>query len=400
MEKRILVVNKYYYPRGGDCVCTINLESLLKSKGYQVAIYSMSYDTNIHSDYQDYFASKVDFAGGLSNKINAVKRIFGMGDIVDSFKRILKDFHPDIVHFNNIHSYLSPVIVKMAHEYGAKVVWTLHDYKLLCPSYACLRDGEPCELCYLNKNNVLKYKCMKGSLMASTLAYFEAKKWNKKSLESWTDTFICPSQFMANKMASGGFQKLKVLCNFIDPIKLSLIKQLSNNNREDYCIYVGRLSREKGIETILEAISSTNIHIKIAGTGPLKDLLMGKYKNSQNIEFLGHLDAESVIKLLASAKFSIVASECYENNPLSVIESLCAGTPVIGTNIGGIPELLNSQNGIITEPKNPKMLAESINIAYEKCWDYDSIKRNAIKAFSPDSHFEKLERIYNDITTK
>lgn len=395
MGKRILVVNKFYYPRGGDCVCTINLERLLLDKGHTVGIFSMNYSENNPSEFSSFFASNVDFGGGIGNKINAVKRILGYGDIKESFSKILNSFKPDVVHFNNIHSYLSPVIVKMAHEYGAKVVWTLHDYKLICPAYNCLRNNEPCELCYNNKSNVLKNKCMKGSLVASVLAYIEAKKWDRKSLEKWTDTFICPSEFMNKQMHKGGFAKLKTICNFIDPKKLETVKNLSTNVTEDYFIYVGRLSNEKGIETLLEATKETNYKLKIAGGGPLKEELEQKYKDCKNIEFLGHCDAESVANLLSKAKFSVVPSEWYENNPLSVIEALCAGTPVVGTNIGGIPELINTYNGIIVEPKNGKMLKEAIENAYKYNWNRDKIKEDAIKSFSPDTYYDKIIKLYS-----
>ena len=156
MNKKVLLVNKFYYPRGGDCVCTLNLERLLKEKGYDVTIYAMDYPENIACESSKYFASQIDFSGGIKNKLQAVKRTLGMGDIKQSFKKMLDDFCPDIVHLQNIHSYLSPVLAKMAKDGGCKVVWTLHDYKLLCPSYSCLRDGEPCELCFNDKSQVLK----------------------------------------------------------------------------------------------------------------------------------------------------------------------------------------------------------------------------------------------------
>ena len=138
--KRVLIVNKFYYARGGDCVCTLNLEKLLKSQGYEVAVYAMNYPENISSEWAGYFASEVSFSGGVKNKIAAAKRLLGCGDIVKSFKKILDDFRPEVVHLQNIHSYLSPILAKIAKERGVKVVWTLHDYKLLCPSYSCLRD--------------------------------------------------------------------------------------------------------------------------------------------------------------------------------------------------------------------------------------------------------------------
>ena len=178
MAKRILIVNKFYYSRGGDCIYALNLERMLQQHGYEVAVFSMQYPENEDSRYGRYFAPQVDFAGGIGAKIAAVKRILGVGDVVARFKQLLSDFKPDVVHLNNIHSYLSPVVGEIAKKAGCRVVWTLHDYKLLCPSYACLRNGESCELCFTDKSSVLRTRCMKGSLAASAVAYVEAWYWN------------------------------------------------------------------------------------------------------------------------------------------------------------------------------------------------------------------------------
>lgn len=393
--KRVLIVNKFYYNRGGDCVCAINLENLLTRKGHQVAVFAMQYNDNIPSEYSDYFASEVSFAGGISSKLNAAKRIFGRGDIRQQFARLLNDFKPDIVHIHNIHSYLSPVVAKMAKDFGAKVVWTMHDYKLLCPAYTCLRQGETCELCFSSKNHVLKNKCMKGSTVASCLAYAEAKYWNRSKLEQYTDTFICPSRFMLSKMSQGGFGHLSHLCNFIDPVKSELFASLPVNGNRDYCLYIGRLSCEKGVETMLKAVSSLGYTLKIAGGGPLLEELKQQYSDNSNIQFLGHQNAQSVATLLAGARFSIVPSEWYENNPLSVIESLCAGTPVVGTDIGGIPELITPDNGIIALPKNESSLTNAIRQAWENEWNYNAIKTEAATNFSAEKYYSSLIQVYN-----
>ncbi|MDY5259764.1 MAG: glycosyltransferase, partial [Sodaliphilus sp.] len=158
MALKILLVNKFYYPRGGDCVVMMNTESLLLSAGYEVAVYAMQYPETVDSPYKKYFASEVKFAGGLGEKVNGLKRTLGMGDITESFTKLLDDFQPDVVHLHNIHSYLSPVLGQIAHSRGIRVVWTLHDYKLLCPSYSCMRDARPCELCYTQKCGVLKHR--------------------------------------------------------------------------------------------------------------------------------------------------------------------------------------------------------------------------------------------------
>lgn len=396
-KKRVLIANKFYYPRGGDCIVAMNLERLLKEQGHDVAVYAMQYPENVDSGWNDYYASQVDFAGSMNNKLNAAKRLLGWGDIKASFNKILDDFMPEIVHLHNIHSYLSPVLSQLAKRRGCRVLWTLHDYKLVCPSYACLLDGKPCEKCLSNsKMQVLKNRCMKGSLAASTMAYIESLKWNRKVLEKSTDAFICPSQFMANKMQQDGFDtsKLHVVCNHIDPEKQRLYDSI-NTEREDYYAYVGRISSEKGVATLLSVASQLPYTLKVAGHGPLRQQLEEQYAGCNNIEFLGYQNAQQVAQLLSKARFSIVPSEWYENNPLSVIESLCAGTPVVGALIGGIPELLNENNGITFASGSREELATAITSAFERQWNHNDIKADSSLQFSPSEHLKHILSIYN-----
>ena len=396
-KKRILIANKFYYPRGGDCIVAMNLERLLKELGHEVAVFAMQYSENVDSGWNSYYAPQVDFAGSLGNKLNAAERLMGWGDIKASFNKILDDFRPDIVHLHNIHSYLSPILAKLAKRRGCQVVWTLHDYKLVCPSYACLLDGKPCEKCIgRGKMHVLKNRCMKGSLAASAMAYIEALKWNRNVLDQYVDTFICPSQFMASKMKKDGFdtEKLHVVCNHIDPEKLLLYDSL-NIEREDYYVYVGRLSAEKGVETLLNVASQLPHTLKLAGDGPLRKQLEEQYASCKNIEFLGHQNSQQVATLLSKARFSVVPSEWYENNPLSVIESLCAGTPVVGARIGGIPELIDESNGIIFTSGIRAELKAAIEQAFAREWEYDAIKECSNKRFSPNEHLNQVLSIYN-----
>lgn len=397
MAQRILLVNKFYYPRGGDCVVMMNTESLLLSAGYEVAVFAMQYPGTVDSPYKKYFAPEVDFGGSVSQKIHGLKRTLGMGDITTAFARLLDDFAPDVVHLHNIHSYLSPVLAQMAHKRGIRVVWTLHDYKLLCPAYTCTRGGKPCELCFTSKAGMLKHRCMKGSLAASAIAWLEAKKWSRRTLEQCTDAFICPSEFMAEKMRQGGFseQKLRVVCNFIDPKKLELLRSTSGTDRQAYYCYVGRLSEEKGVRTLLEAASRLKHELRIAGSGPLADELKAKYADCPHIHFLGHLDATEVASLLSHARCSVMPSEWYENNPLGVIESLCAGTPVVGAEIGGIPELIGADTGITFASGSTEALTTAIEMAMSRPWHHSAIKSSSISRFAPESHLKLLANIYN-----
>lgn len=398
MVKRVLLVNKFYYPRGGDCVVVLNTETLLRENGVEAQVFAMEYPQNLPAQYQDRFASRVSFNGGFGEQWRAMSRTLGKGDVRSCFEAVLDDFKPDVVHLHNVHSYLSPIVGALAHKRGIRVVWTLHDYKLLCPRYDCLLNDKPCEKCFTGpKMNVLLHKCMKGSLPASGVAWLEALKWNRRTLEENTDVFICPSEFMAVKMKEGGFNpdKIKVLNNFIDPVKLQQYQGIDiNAPREDYYCFVGRLSTEKGISDLVEVASKLPYKLKIAGSGRLEPSLRIRYADAPNIEFLGMLGAAEVAQLLAKARFSVAPSQWYENNPLSVVESLCAGTPVAGSHMGGIPELIDSSNGIVFQPFDKETLATAINMSMAREWDHASIARQAMERFSPSTHIHTL---MNDI---
>lgn len=392
---RVLIVNKFYYPRGGDCVCAMSLERLLRERGHQTAVFAMDYPDNIATDFNQYYAPEVSFSGGIGGKLAAARRIFGGAGVKAAFARLLSDFKPDVVHFNNIHSYLSPVIVEMAKRFGARTVWTMHDYKLVCPSYSCLNGGEVCEQCISgSKRGVYTNRCMKGSRAASLLAWMEAEYWDAKRLERATDCFICPSEFMASKMRQGGFddKKIRVVCNFVDPDKVKDTK--ISTERSDYYTYVGRLSREKGVETLLKAAVQFQIPLKIVGGGPLTDDLEARFGRCDNIEFLGHQNAEQVKTLLSQARFSVMPSECYDNNPLSVIESLCMGTPVVGARIGGIPELIKPGNGLLFRSGSVDSLANNIASAWEQTFDYADIAKQSLPRFSAERYLKEVMEIY------
>ena len=391
--ERVLLVNKFYYNRGGDCVVTLNTEQLLREHGHEVAVFSMRYPRNFSHAWEHCFASEVRFDGPMADKFKALVRTMGRGDIKSAVSRVLYDFNPDVVHLHNVHSYLSPLIARYAHERGCRVVWTLHDYKLLCPSYACLRGGKPCERCLGHKWHVLTGRCMKGSLAGSAIAWLEALKWSRKRLERYVDTFICPSQFMADKMAQGGFDrsKLLVLNNFVTQLPGDA---LPTAEREDYYCYVGRLSPEKGVDTLLQAASCLPHRLVVAGGGPMEQELREKYARCSNIEFRGRLSHKQVADLLSRARLSVIPSEWYENNPMGVIESLCAGTPVAGADMGGIPELIDDESGVIFPAGQVNALMDAISMAMLHRWDNAAIAHAARARFSDETHYQRLLSIY------
>lgn len=398
---RILLANKFYYPRGGDCIYTLNLESLLKKHGHEIGIFSMDYPRNIDTPWNKYFPSEVKFR--LSPTIiDSFLRPFGTKDVANKFNALLDDFNPDVVHLNNIHSQLSPIIAEIAHQRGIKVIWTLHDYKLLCPKYDCMRNnGMSCNDCFANPNlpdktlkkNVLKNKCLKNSYVASFLGYREALKWNRERLEKSTDAYICPSQFLASKMSEGGFisSKLHVHTNFINVEKCNG----KNSPKEDYYCYVGRLSKEKGIKTLIAAANQLPYKLYVIGKGPIYNEI--KAISKSHIELLGQKNWEDLKAIEQKARFSVIASEALENNPLSVIESKCLGTPVLGARIGGIPELIEEGvNGMTFESGNIQDLVSKIETMMHHHFDYEQISEEAKAIYSDDEYYRFLMNLYNN----
>lgn len=391
---KILLANKFYYRRGGDCIYMLNLEKLLKAHGHEVAVFAMDYPENLDTPWKKYFPKNM-------SKLMAFTRPFGAHEVKSTFKKLLDDFKPDVVHLNNVHTQLSPVMAELAHQRGIKVVWTLHDYKLLCPRYDCLKNGNTiCETCFNgDKKACLDNKCMKGSKLASFIGYKEAVVWNRERLEACTDVFICPSQFMADKMVQGGFSKSKMqtLCNFIDVEKCKFSSTDGTDytddvellpKKEDYYCFIGRLSHEKGAKTLIEAANQLPYKLVIIGGGPLMEEL--KSVAHTNIKFVGFKQWDDIKQLVGKARFSVIPSEWYENNPLSVIEAQCLGTPVLGANIGGIPELTDYtfSSGNIAD----------LRLKIEKMWnsklDYQQIASDAQHRYDAETYYDKLINIY------
>lgn len=389
---KVLVANKFWYRRGGDCIYAINLERLLRENGNQTAVFAMRHPENIQTAYDEYFPSEISFNGAKS-MLGTAARSLGLGEVRTKFIKLLDDFRPDVVHLNNIHTQLSPVLAEIAHKRGIKVVWTLHDYKLLCPRYDCRQNsGVLCEECFNRKFPVLKHRCMKDSLPASVLAYVEAIVWNRKRLERYVDKFICPSEFIRGKMIQGGFNpdKLVHLCNFIDVDKCL---RDDYDNRMDYCCYVGRLSQEKGVKTLIATANELQGRkFVIVGDGPMREELQASA--GTNIEFVGRKNWSEIKEIVGKAKFTVIPSECYENNPLSVIESECLGTPVLGANIGGIPELIDETCGKTFKSGNLDDLKESIEYMFKTEFNGNNVAKIYGVEYNAESYLHKLLKIY------
>lgn len=395
---KVLIVSKFFYSRGGADLVAMTTRELLRGAGHEVQVFAMDYPDNIKLPEQSTWPAEIDFNGSLTKKISAFVRLMGLGDVASRFRKVLKDFRPDVVHCHNIHSYLSPVVVTLSHQSGARTVWTIHDLKLVCPAYLGRRpDGTLCTDCVDGRSNLMKYNCLKGSRLASFMALLESIRWNRGKLDSATDCFIAPSEFMKSMLVRGGFSesKIRVLHNCISPDKLRpMLSEPRQEPAEPYFTYIGRLSAEKGVKTLVLAAKRAGVRVLIGGDGPMRTELEELARGSK-IEFLGNLDAKRVGRLLRDAAASVMPSECFENNPLSVIESLCAGTPVIGAKIGGIPELIEpGVSGEHFPSGSVNTLAAKLATFNAEAYDREAISRRAINEFSEQTHLENLLKIY------
>jgi glycosyltransferase involved in cell wall biosynthesis len=397
---KILLVNKFYYPRGGDCIYTLELEKLLTEKNHEVAVFAMQHPENLPSKYSQFFPSEAVFL--LSNKkriIETILRPFGTLEVKSKFNSLLDHFKPEVVHLNNVHTQISPIIAKLAHKRKIPVVWTLHDYKLLCPASAFLENnGSICDTCLKSPTDVFKKACIKGSKFASLIGYFEAKMWNRKKLQLYANAFIAPSKFMKHKMEQGGYASKKIvqLYNFANNDKFTdqIIKERNNE-----VVYVGRISIEKGVETLCKSFEKIkDARLIIIGDGPLRKELEQKYA-SDNIRFMGFQSWQVIKEKLSKSAFLIIPSQWYENNPLTIIEALALGTPVLGANIGGIPELIEEKvNGMVFNSRHVRDLEKQIQamLVYKK-WDYQRIQSDAKENFSGSNYYITLIKLYNQV---
>ena len=388
---KILLANKFYYRRGGDCIYTMNLEKMLKEKGHEVAVFAMQYPENEESEWSKYWPSNM-------TKLKAFTRPFGDGEVRRKFGMLLDDFKPDVVHLNNIHTQLSPVIAKMAHERGIRVVWTLHDTKLVCPCYTCTREGQWCTECYTDEKAVIKHRCMPGGLPGAIIGYREMMKWNREVLEEYTDLFLPPSQFMMDTCVEGGYspEKFRVLCNFIDVEKVPQTTRISQLKGE-YYVYLGRVNEVKGVRTLCKAAAQLDKQLIVIGDGPLsEELRMKSEESGAPIEFKGQMQWEEFMPILRGARFMVLPAEWSENNPLTVIESQSLGTPVLGARIGGIPELIEEgTSGMTFTSGNVEDLKDKILKMFEHEFDYYAIAKNAIERYSSEAYYQKLITYYH-----
>ncbi len=414
----ILLVNNFYYNRGGDCTYMFSLKEMLEDRGHNVSIFSMNHPLNYESDYSKYFVSYINYEEEVRTKsvgsaLKVAKRTIYSSEARNNMKALIEMEKPDIVHIQNLHHHITPSIFRVLEKERIPIIWTLHDYSVICPNTSFLAHGKICEKCKKRRYFwPLIIKCKKNSFAASTMAAFESAAHLLMRFSDSVNYFISPSMFLRDKLIEYGFEKGKIihLNNFINFTS----GQNDTDADEKYFMYLGRLSGEKGIKTLIDAsiriFSSENSNhekfskfkLKILGDGPIKPDMMSyvKSKNAEDkIEFLGHKTHEEAMKILSGSQFLVIPSEWYENFPYSVLESFSLGKPVIASRIGGIPELVkNWETGLLFNPGDSEMLVLKMEFFLshpEKARAIGDVARKFMHGeINSDNHYSQLMNIY------
>lgn len=381
---RVLLVNKFHYRKGGSETYYFGVAEALRQLGHEVFFFAMEDEKNYPCEQAKYFVSHSDYSG----KTSAVQKLKDGASLIYSFEAkkkfeaLLEVVKPDVIHLNLVHRQLTFSILDAPYlkKHHVPVVFTSHDYIMVCPCYTMVNgEGNNCNECLEGTfEPCVRHRCVKDSKAKSLLAKAEADflRWHK-SYEK-IDCIIAPSRFMRDKLVQGGIAADKVvyLQNFLTDSQVETGRTVYNPNKFDtndpYLIFFGRLSKEKGVLTLVRAFVAalgqlpSDWKLKLVGDGPQREEIEALIAQEgpeakERIELLGYRSGEELQRLVADARLSVMPSEWRENMPYSGMESLAAGTPIIGSSMGGIPELvLEGETGFLFEGGNERELASSI----------------------------------------
>lgn len=386
------MVHNFYKQSGGEDNVFFNEYNLLISKGHEVKKYSVSNES----------INESNFIGKAITGLNSVWSLKSY----KHFCELLDKFRPDIVHFHNFFPLISPSAYKACKKYNIPVIQTIHNYRLLCPAGTFMRNGEVCELClHGSLANAVRHRCYRDSI-AQTLPVVAMIETNKL-IGTWdkdVDKYICLSEFAKNKFVEGGFseEKIKVKPNFYNGDKEKV-----NFTRKKTFVFVGRISKEKGLEYLLKSWElidkSFEFELIIIGDGPEKERLSKQYEDYSDIVFLGKQPADVVMRHVSETRALIVPSIWYEGFPMTIVEAFSKGTPVIASDIGTMSEIIeDGKNGLKFEVKKEKKLQRAIeqfmlmtNAELKEI--ILSTEKNYTNKYSKEINYLQLMNIYNEV---
>jgi Glycosyltransferase len=385
---KILMVNKFLYPKGGAELYMFKLGNQLKALGNMVEYFGMQDEKNIVGNNANSYAPNIDYHKQNKKRVKLALSTIHSRESCRQIAEVLDTFSPDVVHLNNINFQITPAIIYEIGKRNIPVVQTVHDVQIACPCHRFYIDHKQqiCEECNGGKYwKCVKNKCLQNSFLKSIVAAIESYYYHTRKTYNMVDMYICPSKFITQQIIRAGIDEKKavIMQNFGDDTIAEIIKEKSPK----YVLYFGRLSHEKGIKTLLDVFKNNNdIDIKIAGSGPLEEEVKRVANSNSNITYIGFKTGSELRKIIQNAQFSLCTSECHENSPLSILESEALGTPVVTSELGGLKELVEEgETGRVFKAGDK----EQLTLVVRQLWEDEA----AIKQMSENCLKKKLYKI-------
>jgi len=372
---KILLINYHYFIHGGPDRYFFNIKRLLEKEGHAVIPFSFGYDETYETPYRHYFPIPISGKGtfllenlnlSLQKKLAYTAKMFVNRDVERKFVEVMERERPDIVCSIYLSSSFLPKILQIAKSrFGVPVVYRLSDFHMFCPSYLFYRDGQVCTECVDRLSAAIRHRCVQGSFPSSVLRVLQMKCIRTWGWYDSVDAFVCPSRLMQQQLVDGGFPAEKV--HWVPTFAPDLHGPMKNG-RAPYILYFGKVTQEKGVEVLIEAynsLSTPKLPLKIVGycsqsyRNYLASLLDDRHRLS--VTFVPPLDGEEMWQALRDSTFVVQPAIWLENMPNTLIEAFSAGKPVIASDIGSLPELVDhGRNGYLVPPGDVEKLAEAM----------------------------------------
>ena len=395
---RILLVNKFLYVKGGAERAFFDYDAALLRRGHETIHFAMDHPDNQASPWSRYFVSPVayDRPGASRHKLTAAARLFFSPEVRRQVSRLVREAAPDVAVLHNVYHQLGPALALELAARGVPMAMVLHDYKVTCPRYTRLRAGRVCCACGGGRFSMaLRHRCggsaARGALLAAA-AYWE---WRALRTYHRIERYIAPSRYLIGAVEEMGFPfPIELLRN---PVAVPPTPADPTSGRA--LGFAGRLSAEKGLNLLLDAAAALpDIPLRIAGEGPLRASLERRIQSEglRHVHLLGHLPHARLLGEIASWRGAVVPSVWPENCPYGVLEPMSLGIPVVGTLLGGLPELIRGR-GLLVPPGD----ARALQTAMRTLWDDPSLagdlgrrgREFVCEACSPNVFAERLEAL-------
>jgi len=405
---KILLVHKFFHMTGGTEQYFRNLAAILEQRGHQTIPFALEHPNNPKTPYAKYFLENLDYRErsrtyAARNIFRILARTVYSWEARAKIEALIGDTAPDVAHVQSIEHHISPSVLHSLRKYNVPIVQSVNHYKLVCASYRLFIDREGvCERCLYGKHyHVALTRCVKDSLPASVLATLEMYVHGWLKIYHLVDRFIVSSRFMETRLLEAGYPACK-LVRLLNP--LDLTEYTPSYDFGDYILYFGRLDPEKGVMTLVQAMAQIpEIKLIIVGDGSQLEMIRNWVKDSgiDNIELVGPKWGEELKPYLAMARLVVVPSVWYEPSPMVIYQAFATGKPVIGSNTGGIPDLLTDETGLLFEAGNVEdLVIKIVSLAFDDERLHSmgrAARRWAEVNLDPDCYYDTIMQLYAEV---